>query len=128
MSRDWTDNAACTLPTADRPLRAAAFDTLFAETLTEVTRSGPTRARMVLRGGPGTESRTRELAAQETQCCSFFTFDVRRLERPDDERAETVVLDIEVPALHEDVLTGLLDRASAVASAEATGADTQGRI
>ncbi|MBV9384746.1 MAG: hypothetical protein JO242_29310 [Streptosporangiaceae bacterium] len=65
---------ACTLPTAERPLRAASFERLFAGTVRGAQRPEPTRLRLGLRPGPQNAARTAELAASETGCCSFFTF------------------------------------------------------
>ena len=65
---------ACTLPTAQRPLRLAAFDALFTEALRGIERAGPGRLRLDLQAGPQIAGRAAELAAAETGCCSFFTF------------------------------------------------------
>jgi len=98
--------AACTLPTAERPLRLAEFDGLFAEALREVVRVGPTRARLVLAGGEGVEARARDLVAREGRCCSFFAFDLART-------AEGLVVDVAVPPEQVAVLDGLVARAGA---------------
>ncbi|GGQ08409.1 hypothetical protein BKA00_007510 [Actinomadura coerulea] len=65
---------ACALPTAERPLRVAEFDALFAEEVTAVRPAGTGRVRMELRPEPRAAARAAELAARETGCCSFFTF------------------------------------------------------
>ncbi|MUN38144.1 hypothetical protein [Actinomadura litoris] len=65
---------SCTLPTAQRPLRVAEFDALFAEAATEVTLIAPGRMRLRMRPEPELAGRAAELAARETACCSFFTF------------------------------------------------------
>jgi len=49
----------------------------------------------------------RDLAGRESQCCSFFTFTITA------DRPGHVVLDIEVPAAHVDVLDALTRRAAA---------------
>ena len=38
----WASVDACTLPTAERPLRLAKFDDLFATTLQSIEHTGPT--------------------------------------------------------------------------------------
>jgi hypothetical protein len=92
---------ACTLPSADRPPRLAEFDTLFAESVRAVEHRTPTHARLHL-AGPA--SAVRDLAARESECCSFFTFTVSQAE-------DEVILDIEVPARYSDVLASLVERA-----------------
>jgi hypothetical protein len=112
MSFDVPD--ACTLPTAERPLRLAEFDDLFATALRRVDPVSATHARMHLTGPAGLAARVRDLAARETECCSFFTFTTTGEPATD---GEAVVLDIEVPAAYAGVLTSLsrrkTDRASA---------------
>jgi hypothetical protein len=100
---------ACTLPTADRPLRLAEFDDLFATAVRGVKALSPTHTRMRLAGPVGLEAQVRDLTARETECCSFFTFTITAEPAVD---AETMVLDIEVPAGHADVLGVLTQRAS----------------
>ncbi len=91
----------CTLPTADRPLRLAEFDALFAGSVRSVEHRTPTHARLRL-ARPA--SAVRDLAARESECCSFFAFTVSQA---DDE----TILDIEVPARYSDVLASLVERA-----------------
>ena len=107
---------ACTLPTAERPLRLAEFDDLFATAVRRVDPVSATHARLHLTGPAGLTARVRDLATRETACCAFFTFTTTV--QPVTE-GEAVVLDIEVPAAHADVLASLTQRASTV-SAEAT--------
>ena len=64
---------ACTLPTAERPLRVAEFDRLFAAA-TMAERLGPTQARIALPSSPEVAAQAADLVVRETQCCSFFTF------------------------------------------------------
>ena len=104
----WTDADACTLPTAERPLRLAEFDELFATALRSIVRTGDTHARLLLVGDAGLAERTQRLADAESSCCSFFTFHVSSLE--DDQ----VVFDVEVPPAYADVLAGLVARADTV--------------
>jgi hypothetical protein len=105
---------ACTLPTAERPLRLAEFDELFA---TGVRRVSVTYARLYLTGPAGLAARVRDLAARETACCSFFTFTT--VPEPAAE-GEAVVLGVEVPAAHADVLASLVQRASVVSAGVAS--------
>src|SRR5438067_388344 len=55
-SLGWAPNA-CTLPTAQQPLRAAEFDTLFTTALRAVHRLGPGRVRLVLDGSAEASAR-----------------------------------------------------------------------
>jgi hypothetical protein len=100
---DWTPEA-CTLPTADRPLRLAEFDELFATAVVGVHRGGPTELALTLAAAPGRADLVRDLTRRETECCSFFTF---RLEDGDPLR-----LRVTVPAAHTDVLDAIAERAS----------------
>jgi len=111
MSFDVPD--ACTLPTAERPLRLAEFDDLFATAVRRVDSIGATHARLNLTGPAGLAARVRDLAARETDCCSFFTFTTAGEPAGD---GEAVVLDIEVPAAHADVLASLTLRANTVSA------------
>ncbi|MEV4276488.1 hypothetical protein [Actinoplanes xinjiangensis] len=105
---------ACTLPTAERPLRLAEFDDLFTTAVRDVEHAGATHARLSLTGPAGLTARVRDLTARETGCCSFLTFTVIAQPATD---GEAVLLDIEVPAAHADVLASLAQRAAATASA-----------
>lgn len=107
MSFDVPD--ACTLPAAGQPLRLAEFDDLFATAVRRVDPISGTHARLHLTGPAGLADRVRELAAREAECCSFFTFTTTA--RPAT-GGEAVVLDIEVPAAHAQVLASLAQRAS----------------
>ncbi|MEU4096175.1 hypothetical protein [Streptomyces sp. NPDC026673] len=104
---DWVPQA-CTLPTAERPLRVAEWDTLFARRLRVVTRASSSRVRLELMGGPGVEHDVRALAEREAGCCSFFTFTVTA-------EAGAVQLDVTVDQAHKPVLVALAERAEAVA-------------
>ncbi|WBB63907.1 hypothetical protein O7599_15900 [Streptomyces sp. WMMC500] len=101
---------SCTLPTAERPLRIAEWDALFAEPAAPPSRPDPLRLRVVLAGGPGVEERVRELAARESGCCSFFTFATGRDE---DDAAALLWLDIAVDEAHATVLDALAARIAA---------------
>lgn len=95
---------ACTLPTAERPLRLAEFDALFAAALRAQQRPSATVLRWEL--DPAAEATTRDLTARETACCSFFTFTVRP-------GPAALRVDITVPPAHADVLDALEQRAAA---------------
>jgi hypothetical protein len=92
---------ACTLPTAERPLRVAEFDALFATTLRRVDRISDRHARLHLAGPADLDATVRDLTGREAGCCSFFGFAVSGT-------ANAVTLDIEVPAAHVDVLDALI--------------------
>ena len=62
------------------------------------------RLRLELRPGPEVASRAAGLAAKETGCCSFFTFDLAIADG-------TVTLGIQTGAAHEAVLAALGVRA-----------------
>jgi hypothetical protein len=95
---------ACTLPTAERPLRAAEFDALFAEGLRGQRRVSPTVLRWDF--DPAVEAVARDLARRESGCCSFFRFTFRP--GPD-----AFGMDVEVPAGYVDVLDALGERSAA---------------
>ncbi|AUH41276.1 hypothetical protein [Streptomyces sp. CMB-StM0423] len=112
---------SCTLPTAERPLRVAEWDALFAAGPVSLSRPGPLRLRLVLADGPGVGERVRELAARESGCCSFFTFttgtDTRRATgRHQDRTAGRLWLDIDVDPAHAAVLDALAARIAAAAA------------
>src|SRR5579883_1403977 len=94
---------ACTLPTAEQPLRVAEFDQLFTDALRAIRRVSPTHLELKL--DATAETMARDLTARETSCCSFFTFHLT----PTGDGL--VRMDIEVPAEHRDVLDGLGARA-----------------
>ncbi|GAA1817342.1 hypothetical protein [Agromyces neolithicus] len=95
---DWAP-ASCTLPTVERPLREQEFSELFAMALRRVRRVNATRADLIL--DPTGETVARDLAARETSCCSFFTFDFA----PDE---DSVTMTVTVPAPHAPVLEALV--------------------
>ncbi len=104
---DWAPQA-CTLPTSRRPLRAAEFGGLFTDAVRGLERVAPTRLRLDLEASPQVAGRAAELAAAETQCCSFFTFTLTAT-------GGSLVLEIAVPAPHAAVLDALADRAAVAA-------------
>ncbi|MEU6796780.1 hypothetical protein ABZ907_34230 [Nonomuraea wenchangensis] len=100
--------SACTLPTVERPLRVAAFDALFAETVRAVRRPGRERLRLELAPGPDNAARAAELAARENGCCSFFTFVLTVA-------GGGLALEVVVPLEHVEVLDALAERAGRAA-------------
>jgi hypothetical protein len=105
----WVPDA-CTLPTAQRPLRTARFDKFFAGSVRTVARPEPGRARLDLRPAPEVAAQAAELAATETECCSFFTFTLTV-------SGGGLTLDVSVPAGQVAVLDALAERAAAAAAA-----------
>lgn len=101
-------SAACTLPTAEQPLRVAEFEELFATLLTGVERTSPTTVVLDLRAGAAEEAQVRDLAARETECCSFFRFTLTHT------GADRLRLDVAVPEAHADVLDGLTELVTAL--------------
>jgi hypothetical protein len=93
---DWAPDA-CTLPTAERPLRVAEFDDLFTFVV-RAERREPQRLYLVLRRI--VEAPARDLARRESECCSFFTFEFEAV-------GEDVVMRISVPPQHVAVLDAL---------------------
>ncbi|MEU7852797.1 hypothetical protein [Nonomuraea sp. NPDC049141] len=73
FDQEWVPSA-CTLPTAEQPLRVAEFDALFADAVQAVVRLDRTRLRLALVFSPELAARAAELSARENGCCSFFTF------------------------------------------------------
>lgn len=94
----------CTLPAAERPVRAAEFDQLFAVALRSQQRVSPTVLRWQV--DAAAESVARDLASRETGCCSFFTFAFTQL-------PGAVQVDVEVPPAFAGVLDALAARAAA---------------
>lgn len=90
---------ACTLPTAERPVRQAEFEELFADHLIDTTWAGD-RLRLSLSGGADLREQVADLTARESACCSFFDF---ALSGP----ADTVVLEVGVPAERRGILDAL---------------------
>ncbi|MFG1623703.1 hypothetical protein [Kribbella sp. NPDC049227] len=94
--------AACTLPTAEQPLRVAEFDQLFADHLRSANRLDPRTLDLTL----AAEARdaTADLTARESECCSFFAFTLT------DTTDGQFHLQIGVPPTQVAVLDGLADR------------------
>ena len=95
--------SACTLPTAERPLRLAEFDLLFATAVRRVERRGD-GVRLHLAGERGLGARVRDLTAREASCCSFFTFAIGGTDA-------ALTLDVAVPPARQGILEALAARA-----------------
>jgi hypothetical protein len=95
---------ACTLPTGERPLRLAEFEELFARHLTDLSWAGD-RLRLSLAGGAGLRETVADLAARESECCSFFDFALSG------SSSGAVVLDVGVPAGRREILEALAELA-----------------
>jgi hypothetical protein len=96
MSDNWARDA-CTLPTADRPVRVAEFDGLFA-VARRSDRPEPTR--LVLFLPRDVDASARDLARRESECCSFFTFGFQS-------DGEDLVMRVEVPSSQVEVLDAI---------------------
>lgn len=95
----------CTLPTVEQPLRVAEFDEFFTSDARAVRRVSATRLDFVI--AAVAEQTGRDLAARESGCCSFFTFEFMSTE-------DSVVMSVQVPASQVPVLDALQSRALAV--------------
>ncbi|MDG4761900.1 MerR family transcriptional regulator [Micromonospora sp. WMMD710] len=95
---------SCSLPTAERPVRLAEFDSFFAVAVRWFDRPSAQRLRLHLTGTEQAERSARDLAARESACCSFFTFEVTR-SGPD-----AVTMEARVPASHVGILDALTER------------------
>lgn len=102
---DWVP-AACTLPTAEQPLRRAEFDDLFAEDVLSINQASPLEVRFELRPDAEVAARAAGLAAKETGCCSFFTFGLTITDG-------TVSMTVSTEPAHGAVLAALAERAQA---------------
>jgi hypothetical protein len=109
--------SACSLPTAEQPLRVAEFDALFADAVQALARPEPTRLRLELVFSPEHAAWAAELAARANGCCSFFTFTLTVADGG-------LALEVAVPAEHVGVLDALSERAGAAAPAGGTAGGT----
>jgi hypothetical protein len=113
LDEAWAPSA-CTLPTAERPLRAAEFDELFGGAVLAADRPEARHLRLQLRPDALVAGRAAELAAAETACCSFFTFTLTVAN-------DSLLLDITVPDSQIAVLDALGRRAAAAAAVAGPG-------
>ncbi|MFJ8581105.1 hypothetical protein [Micromonospora sp. NPDC093277] len=95
---------ACTLPTAEQPLRLAEFGELWASAVVGMERVDRLRVRLELRAEPAVAGRAADLMVRENRCCSFFTFSLIT-------NGGRLALEVAVPAGHVDVLDALVARA-----------------
>ena len=96
LTKFWVAPDACTLLTAEQPLRLAEFDALFANHIIGVKRVTPTRLVLTLTGPPDLPAQVMDLTDRESACCSFFTFTVSTDQ--DSGSGSRVRLDVAVPA------------------------------
>lgn len=106
VDRSWVAPDACTLPTAEQPLRVAEFDDLFTTAVTWVDRPETTRLLLGLPSDPAVVARAADLAVRESGCCSFFTFTLTV-------SGARLQLEVTVPEARTDVLDGLAARTTA---------------
>jgi hypothetical protein len=99
----------CTLPTDQQPARLTEFDELFRDRVIEIDRGGPMSLRLTLDGGDEVAARLQDLTAHETQCCSFFTFEVSPA-------ARGLRLHVQVPPEQVAVLDAFAARAERLAT------------
>ncbi|MCU1663085.1 MAG: hypothetical protein JWR58_3150 [Pseudonocardia sp.] len=102
----WVPADACTLTTAEQPLRMEEFDALFATALRGLERREPGWLHLRLTADPQVEASARELIERESECCSFFDF---RLTHADGD----LRLDVRVPEGRVDVVDGIARQAEA---------------
>lgn len=88
VHRQWVP-PACTLPTAEQPLRLQEFDDLFAAALRSQGRISALVLRWVFDNTA--EPTLRALTDRETACCSFLDFDFST-------GADGLRVDVSVPA------------------------------
>lgn len=96
----WVPDA-CTLPTADQPFRVAEFDDLF-RSVRGTERVAGTMLRLTI--DHTSLDFARDLAARETECCSFFDFSFS----PAD--GDTVAMQVAVPPAYTAILDALAER------------------
>ncbi|MFI9413694.1 hypothetical protein [Nocardia gamkensis] len=100
---DWVPES-CTLPTVEQPVRVAEFDRFFADSVLGACR--PARTRLDLLLDADAEPVSRDLAARESGCCSFFAFGFGTAD-------SGPVMRIEVPDTEVEVLDALATRVEA---------------
>ncbi|HZC72883.1 MAG TPA: hypothetical protein VE442_19455 [Jatrophihabitans sp.] len=103
----WAPDS-CTLPTPERPVRAAEFSSLFATALRSLERIDRRHLRLLLAGEAGLVPLVADLTARETECCSFFEFAITNA-------ADAIQLDVFVPDSYAEVLDGLAEHARSAA-------------
>jgi hypothetical protein len=98
---------SCTLPTVEQPFRVAEFDDLLATAVRAAQRLAPTTLRLTL--DATAEGQAKDLARRESSCCSFFDFEFTP------PNADTLTLDITVPAAYAEVLDAFASRVTSTA-------------
>ncbi|MEO5922010.1 MAG: hypothetical protein ABIQ01_12800 [Pseudolysinimonas sp.] len=93
---------SCTLPTAERPIRLAEFDTLL-ESATLAKRDNAMHLTFYFDDAKGLEAQARDLTARESSCCSFFDFNVAN-------DGGQIIVGIGVPDQHASILNSLQSR------------------
>ncbi|MFD4433455.1 hypothetical protein [Nocardia sp. NPDC058497] len=88
----------------EQPIRVAEFDRFFAESVRRMARPTPTQLDLHL--AADAEAAARDLAARESNCCSFFTFDF-------DTTGTGLVVRVGVPAAYVEVLDAFAARVEA---------------
>ncbi len=91
-------------------MRLAEFDALLTHHLQQVQRVDANRVVLTLTGGPQVAGTAADLAARESACCSFFTFELIITNA-------TLTLAVSTAAAHTDVLAALADRAKSLVGA-----------
>ena len=102
---DWLPEAS-SLPTVEQPLRRREFDEFFHDDIIGVVLEAPQRIRLGLRAERTAAGRAASLAAKETGCCSFFTFELKITD------GSVSIMVYAAPA-HAPVLAALAARAQA---------------
>ncbi|MEV4895576.1 hypothetical protein AB0K48_40005, partial [Nonomuraea sp. NPDC055795] len=110
FEQEWVPSA-CTLTTAEQPLRVAEFDALFTDAVRALQRPDRTRLRLELAVSPEHAARAAELSARENGCCSFFTFTLTIADG-------RLALEVAVPEERAEVLDALQARAGSAAGAK----------
>lgn len=95
----------CGLPVAERPLRVAEFDEVFATAVLGLDRPEPARLRLILNPTAEVAAGTAALVLRETACCSFFVFTLTAT-------GGQLLLEVSVPPTHIAVLDALSTRAA----------------
>jgi hypothetical protein len=108
LNQDWVPSA-CTLPTAEQPLRVAEFDALFGQAVHTIERPERERLRLGLDYSPAIAAQAAELSARENSCCSFFTFTLTIADG-------ALALEAKVHAEQTAVLDALAERARVAAN------------
>ncbi|MEP6696308.1 MAG: hypothetical protein ABJA34_05440 [Pseudonocardiales bacterium] len=91
---------ACTLPTAQQPVRLGEIKALLASSVESLSRLEAGLLRLTLTADAAVAARTADLLVRESGCCSFFTFTLTITDG-------RLTLDVAVPPAHGQVLDGM---------------------